>query len=172
MKNTTRGSEVQSFGDMTLRLENFVGTDDPIDMAFENAEMIEPTGELVSSLDTEIRYLKEKIKEATTYEAKRYWQQRLYAELRRRGLSKVTMQKIAAPFTGGNVNEVAENFPAHPMWRCYSKSVDEFTRSCGDLGEYELSRVSMFANLCQDHNEEDIVSRIRQVCPNRLWNLN
>ena len=170
-KEMTKGSEVQSFGNETIKIENFLGSDEPIDMGFENAEFIEDNSPKVTNIDATIEALKRRIRSATTSDELKFWQNLLRAELMRRGTSKLVMNKIALPFTGGNVKETAESYPEHPQWKCYEDTLAAFRKSCGELGEYELARVSMFAKICEEHDASEIIDRIKTVCPVQMWDL-
>jgi len=172
-KTFTYGSDVFYFGDRKMKAEKlsqFLGEAEPLNLNFENAEVYESESTL-SAMETEIMYLKERAARAKDLAAKKELMAKIHQEKVRRHLSKDVMSQIAAPFSGHNVKEASLQFPENPKWTCYEKTVEAFRQKCGDFGEFELKRVSMFAKLCEEHDESKIVQRIEKVCPVKRWTI-
>ena len=172
-KTYVYGSDVFYFGDKKMKNEKislFLGDSEPLDLNFENSVLFEsyPT---VSSMDTEITYLHEKALRSINPDERKKALEILYQEKKRRNHSKEILSKIIAPFSGQNAKDIASEFPENPKWKCYDNTIEEFRSKCGDFGEYELKRVSMFAKLCNDHEESEIINRINKICPVKQWVL-
>ena len=170
MKEHVKGSRVMSYVNNSINehVEEFFGK--PSDFE-ENVDIPNyvPNGPSVQTTYTFIDYLKQRIKAAKTYNEKMAAKLDLYRELRRRGHSKVIFKKILAPFSTENAKELSTEFPDDPKWKCYMNAVRLFQNRCGDIDEYEIQKIPAFARICEFNNEEDILVRIRKVCPVKQW---
>jgi len=175
-KDHVKGSQVQSTCDENLinsPISDFLGDDEPQYMLFENkAEEEEDSSneELVNSMDTQIAFLKTRIKVANTSQELYRSKMALYKELKRRGHVKTVMQKIMAPFSQENIGEMADEYPTSNIeWTCYEKAVHRFQSKCGDLDEYEYKKIPAFAKICDNFEEKDILRQIDRICPTKQW---
>lgn len=174
-KMLTYGSDVRFYGDKQMfgfPIKEFLGEAEKIDINFENAEQYHDRTEKVDQMKTEMQYLKEKIQHAKSRKDKAAFTEMYTKEKERRQVSKRTLDSIVLPLSGQNAKDNLKKvqLPENDeWWHCYATAVETYRQNCGNFTEYELKKLGTFSNLCRDNDVEDVVSRIKKVCPVNKW---
>jgi legumain len=174
-KMLTYGSDVRFYGDKKMfnfPIQNFLGEAEKIDVNFENAEVFTDRGERIDQMKTEMEFLRERISHAKSSVERANYSDELIQEKHRRQISKRTLDSIALPLSGqnakGNLKHV--QLPeSDEWWHCYATAVETYRQRCGNFREYELKKLGTFSNLCRDNDLDEVVSRIKKVCPVNQW---
>jgi len=174
-KMLTYGSDVRFYGDKKMfgfPIKNFLGDAEKVDLNFENAEVYHDSAEKVDQMKADMEFLKQRIQKAKTQKAKIHYSQAFQLEKARRRISKETLDDISLPLSGQNAKKQlsAVQLPENDQWwHCYATAVETYRQRCGNFTEYELKKLGTFSNLCRDNEVEDVVSRIKKVCPVNKW---
>ncbi|KAH0793186.1 Clan CD, family C13, asparaginyl endopeptidase-like cysteine peptidase [Histomonas meleagridis] len=123
----------------------------------------EPTS-IISQFNTTLSYAKRRIAEAATKEERLDAEFDYIGEKLHRKLTDFVFDNITKQFT--SLREV----PVKEIdWDCYEKAVETFRQKCGDVGEYELQRLSLFSDMCASDKIDGIKQKIEKICPSKRW---
>lgn len=167
-KMLTYGSDVRFYGDKNMlneKLERFLGKAKPLDINYENAEIVHnPTR--ISSMKTDLAYLKHRLESAKDTESATMFRAMLDQEKMRRSQAKRTFDDITLPLEGRN-DRKDKKLPKDTKWKCYKAAVKYYQEMCGEIQEAVYENMGTFAHICQDHDIETIKKSIAKNCPKK-----
>ena len=114
-----------------------------------------------------IEFLKRRIAKSSGVEREQL-ERALAQEQTRRRRAATTFKGIVKHFmpNGGDV-------PMLPLsgvdYSCYRTCVEGYRLFCGEVDEYELPKLRIFGHLCGISNTSQILTQIREVCPQQWW---
>jgi len=127
-----------------------------------------PTRSNVNSRDVKLRYLEMKAKRQGTEKA----YQAVQEELQERNF-QTTFFKMLAMKTVGEEHEFSSEkslealMGSYPSinFECLKSAIESYETDCAKLGEFGLTYVRVFVNLCNSEYGKDIPKMINEICP-------
>jgi len=175
----TLRSHVCAFGDFDVaqrKLSDFLLSAEPIDVPNDEEQEEEDSNSisLASNGDIDFRtknafvtFLQKKLSHSEG-EEKINLQRALNYEIARRKKSSMTFKQIARHFDA-NGESYGDLDAGDIIYDCYRTAVEGFRLFCGEVDEYELSKLAVFGHLCKKTTKEQLISEIREICPQNLW---
>jgi len=176
----TLRSHVCAFGDFDVaqrKLSDFLMKAEPIDVPNdENQEGNDSNSQipLASNGDMDFRtknafvtFLQKRL-EHSEGEEKAKLQSALDYEIARRKKSSMTFKQIARQLDA-NGESYGDLDAGDITFDCYRTAVEGFRMFCGEIDEHELPKLRIFGHLCKKVTKEQLISEIRDSCPQKLW---
>jgi len=169
--NTVR-SHVSAYGDFkitSLPLSLFLGKAQPIHLEPESNDendFLESNGEFTKNTFT--GFLQRKLQHSKG-EERLYLLQKLQNETNRRKRASQTFKAIANGIDPSGLHDYFGKEIDEIKYNCYRTAVEGFRLFCGEIDEYELPKLRVFAHLCEYTDKDVLLKQIRNVCPEKLW---
>ena len=176
---TTR-SHVCAFGDFSVaqrRLSDFLMEAKPIiiysqseenSKESENSIPLSPNGAFdLRAKNSFVTFLQRRLLVASGEERNKL-QNALDYEISRRKTASHTFKRIARQFES-NGDTYSDLDPSKIKYDCYRTAVEGFRMFCGEVDEHELPKLRIFGHICSNVSTEELLSQIRDSCPQKLW---
>ena len=166
----TLRSHVTAYGDFNVAqapLSTFLLDGPRRSVKPEKADESEPESNGIQTKFAFIEFLKRRLAKAVGKERDEL-ERMLSQEQSRRQRASATFKSIATHFDpNGGFQHVT---PVRGLdYNCYRACVEGYRLFCGEVDEYELPKLKIFGNLCSVSNASEILTQIREVCPQRWW---
>lgn len=173
VSKTTERSHVTAYGDFKvsrMKLSEFLLEGKEGEAAkTESKKSVEPESNGIPTKRAFIEFLERRIAKATGTQ-KTKLERMLEQEKQRRLKASSTFKHIARKFdSNGESMDANEPLSNTVNYNCYRTCVEGYRLFCGEVDEYELPKLRVFANLCENINASEILTQIREVCPQRWW---